>query len=420
MDVTTRVDRPTAMDNPIKPYPWGSTTALAALQGRTPTGAPEAELWMGAHPDGPSRLHLPDGSTPDLPAVLAADPAGVLGPHVVDTFGPRLPYLFKVLAIDAPLSVQVHPDATRARDVFDHGTGIDGHRYSDPYPKPEMLYALAPIDALCGFRDADTARAFFSLLDGARCARVAALLDPAKPGGEQILAAFTALVTWPADDRAALAAEVAASARRLLDADGTAPDGTAPDGPLADADLREALELALDLTGRYPHDPMVTAPFILQLVHLAPGDTLFVPAGAPHAYLKGVGIEVMAGSDNVLRAGLTPKPVAVGELLHVLDVTSAPVLDPARHELSAHEVAWRPGALEFQLVRARLDGAEVALADLDGPQIALCSRGEITVTGASGSCTVTAGASVFVPAGQGPLRARGTGELFRAAVPPTA
>jgi mannose-6-phosphate isomerase len=172
------------------------------------------------------------------------------------------------------------------------------------------------------------------------------------------------------------------------------------------------------LAHQYPKDALVVAPLLLDLVLLQPGETLFVPAGAPHAYLHGTGVEIMANSDNVLRAGLTPKPVAVEELLHVVDGRSRPQRHLPEIELGPGEVAWRPPVPFFQLTRLRPDGGRLAAhPSVTGPQVLLCTAGEVTV-GCPGAhdLVLRAGASAFVGAGAGPVEVRGSGEVFRAAV----
>src|SRR4051795_10963782 len=167
------------MANPIRGYDWGAIETLARLQGREPTGAPEAELWMGAHPSAPSTVVAADGTVHRLDAPVARAPHELLGPDVVAAYGARLPYLLKVLAIAGPLSLQVHPDRDRAREGFAGEVEVRGdHRYVDPHPKPEMLYALEPVEALCGFRPASDAARLLDLLDARVSRRLAAIAEP--------------------------------------------------------------------------------------------------------------------------------------------------------------------------------------------------------------------------------------------------
>src|SRR3954471_7075310 len=207
------------MANPIRGYDWGAIETLARLQGRAPSGAPEAELWLGAHPSAPSTVVDGAGTTHRLDELVARRPRDLLGPDVVAVHGPRLPYLLKVLAVAGPLSLQVHPDRDRARHGFAGEVRVLGeHRYVDPFPKPEMLYALEPVEALCGFRPAADAARLLGLLDGPRLAAIAEPLLRTSTGdgiGDDTAAlekAFEILVTWPDDDRADLAIEAADAA----------------------------------------------------------------------------------------------------------------------------------------------------------------------------------------------------------------
>src|SRR4051794_11620977 len=419
---------PLPMVNPVRDYDWGSSTALARMQGRAPSGRPEAELWMGAHPAAPSALDGGDGRLHRLDELVAAAPEHLLGPDVAARFDGRLPFLLKVLAIARPLSLQVHPASERARTGFEDACTVFGeHRYADPYPKPELLYALEPVDALCGFRPAAEAARLLALLDGPRAAAVAEPLrrhadgedcEGAPESGAEgetacLEEAFEILVTWPDDDRPAFAAEMAREARRLLREEA----GRIPGGSLSAAD-RRALMWVSRLAQQHPKDALVVAPLLLDLVLLHPGETLFVPAGAPHAYLHGTGVEIMANSDNVLRAGLTHREVAVEELLHVVAGRSRPQRAPPEVELGPGEVAGRPPLPWFQLTRLRPEGLPLtADASVTGPQVLLCTAGEVTL-GCSGGhqLVLRAGSSAFVGAGAGPVEVHGRGEVFRAAV----
>ena len=415
---------PQLMDNPVKDYDWGSTTTLARLQGRTPTGRPEAELWMGAHPSAPSSLRTDDGaaSGPDVAAaahdaarldqLVSLRPLDLLGATVHDRFGPRLPFMLKLLAIEQPLSVQVHPTADRARTAYEGEIDVPGeHRYVDPFPKPELLYALEPIDAMCGFRPAAQARRLLLLVGGPRMVQVAEALTG--PGSEaaRVEAAFERLVRWPADDRPELVAEVGRAARRLLASAGPhgGDDALRPDD-------RRALTWACRLADQHPKDPLVAAPFVLDLVQLQPGETLFVPAGAPHCYLYGLGLEILANSDNVLRAGLTHKPIAVEELLHIVHGDTRPQRDIPETWVSPYEVLWAPGVPEFRLSRVWVhERAPItAYPHLAGPQILLCTAGGVRVGCGDHHVDLTPGQSAFIGATGGPVTLSGAGEIFRA------
>jgi len=296
--------------------------------------------------------------------------------------------------------------------VFAADAAGDGeHRYADPYAKPELIYALEPIDALCGFRSTAEAARLLGLLRSDRLAFVASPLHTPGAEHDQLQRAFRLLVTWPEDDRAGLAADVARESRRLLLAAGSHRDGT------LEPQDRRSLTWASRLAAMYPKDPLVAAPFLLDLLSLDVGHTLFVPAGAPHAYLHGLGVEVMGSSDNTLRAGLTNKPIAIDELLAVVDGRSRPVRDLPEVPASPHEVLWRPDVAEFQLSRLRLSGPAPVQAypHLVGPQIVLCTKGAVTVTCGGTGLELTAGESAFLGASSPPMTLTGPGEIFRAA-----
>ena len=397
------------MRNPIQGYDWGSTSALAVMQNRLPGGRPEAELWMGSHPSAPSDLLLEDGRQLPLPEAISRFPETVLGAATLSRFGPRLPFMLKVLAIAKPLSVQVHPDAARAAEAY----RPDGKSpYVDPFHKPEMIYALEPIDALFGFRTPVQAAMLISRLGCERLNALVSLLDGSandSPEGEagRLHAALALLINWPVTDRAALVAEIAAGANRLQATGNT--------------DYPEAFGWLDRLVGLHPADPMALAPLLLDLVRLSPGQTLFVPAGAPHCYLSGVGVEILASSDNVLRAGLTSKTVDTEELLRVIDtrpsVPSAIVPVP----LGEHEIVWRPNVEEFQLSRISVrpaDGPSAVAADpsIAGPQILFCTRGELQVRADALDIQLSRGSSAFISANAGLITLSGDGDLFRAAV----
>lgn len=403
---------PARMVNPVRDYEWGSTTVLARLQGRRPTGRPEAELWMGAHASDPSRIVEANGDETPLDEAITEYGLDLLGSSVHQRYGDRLPFLLKVLAVAQPLSVQVHPTAQRARSGFAGEEDVKGdHEYNDPYAKPEMLYALEPVDALCGFREADEAGRMLSLLGGERAALLSALLVGHGEQPHLLESVLRTLVTWPEDDRPALVMEIVDQAQRLL-----RTAGTQQGSPLSPAD-RRALTWVCRLSSYYPKDPLVAAPFLLDLVRLEPGEVLFIPAGAPHAYLYGLGVEIMANSDNVLRAGLTHKHVAVEEMLHIVDGDSRPARDVPVRWLSPYEVAWLPPADEFQLTRIWMTDATpvTAFPGIAGPQVLLCTSGPVQVSCPGRTMTLSPGESAFVGAtGAGTISLTGPGEVFRA------
>jgi mannose-6-phosphate isomerase len=368
--------------NPIRRYAWGSRSVIAGLQGRpVPSPEPEAELWIGAHPADPSTVE-PDG-TP-LTEVIAARPAEVLGEAVVGRFGARLPYLLKLLAAGAPLSLQAHPDAAQAAAGYaaEEAAGVPRdaphRRYVDPHHKPELLVAVAEFRALCGFREpAASAELLAGLGVPGLAPAVAALRDGDLAGAVRWLLAHPA----PGE---LVSAVVKAGA-------------PAPAGELATS---------------YPDDVGVVVALLLNLVTLAPGEAIFMPAGNLHAYLHGTGVELMAASDNVLRGGFTPKHVDVPELLRVLRFE--PLADPVRRPVPVGPgmVTWPVPVPEFALHRVRLDGG-VPRAELDlaGPLTVLCLAGEVAADDGVASVTLGAGDAGFAEAGRRLVLA-GAGEAY--------
>ncbi|MGW0737892.1 mannose-6-phosphate isomerase, class I [Streptomyces sp. NPDC002851] len=378
------------LTNTIRPYAWGSTTAIPQLLGVEPTGEPQAEMWMGAHPGAPSRL-----ARGPLNEVIAADPEGELGAAAVAKFGPRLPFLLKVLAAGAPLSLQVHPDLAQAKQGYEDeersGVPIDApHRnYKDANHKPELICALTPFDGLCGFRHPDESA---ELLAGLGIDSLKPYVDllHAHPEEGALREMLTAVLSADHAEMAVTVDEAAAAAERL--------GGVyAPYAAIAH---------------QYPGDAGVIAAMLLNYVQLQPGEALFLGAGVPHAYLNGLGVEIMANSDNVLRCGLTPKHVDVPELLRIVrfEATDPGVLRPEA-DPSGEEVYETP-IDEFRLSRFVLaEGAAPSDLTTRTPQILLCTAGSVR----AGELELAPGESVFVPAGD-KTEISGNGTLFRATV----
>ncbi len=317
----------------IRPYAWGSRTGIAELQGRPlPAPGPEAELWMGAHPSAPSGV-----AETTLDAVIAADPDRELGPACVARFGPRLPFLLKVLSADQALSIQVHPSRAQAEAGFraentrrrrrpDQQRGLPHLNYVDDWPKPELLCALTPFEVLAGLRPPPDAAALLNALAVPQLAPLAAELDAANTP-DALSHALATILDWPEASRAELVSAVIAACAPLASS-----VTTASPAPLASSasPYAAACAAAVRVAGDHPGDLGVVAMLLMRHEVLAPGQAVFMPAGGLHAYLHGTGIEVLANSDNVVRAGLTSKHIDVPELLTLLDpAVTVPVLTPA-------------------------------------------------------------------------------------------
>ncbi len=388
----TSVER---LDCDIQHYAWGQAGAISSLTGREPGGEPEAELWMGAHPKAPSRLA--DGRT--LLEAIEADPVTLLGAAVDRRFG-QLPFLFKVLAAEIPLSIQAHPSIERATAGFDRenrlGIAIDApeRTYRDPNHKPELICALTPFEAKCGFRALDQTRRLFEALDHPTLDAVRRLLHD---GDDRtcLQNVMACLLGQEAHASRAMAEAVADRAAELV----------ADEHPITD-EFGVDLVACAGVAEAFPGDIGGVVALLLNHVVLAPGEALYLGSGNLHAYLHGVGVELMANSDNVLRGGLTPKHIDVAELLAVVDYQpiAAPVERP-----SGPVHTYASPVEEFALTRVDLDHAT---HDVVGPAIVLVTEGFATV----GGVRIEAGEPTFIAADGGPTPLAGVGLAWAAGV----
>lgn len=396
------------LDPAVRAYAWGSRTFLAELQGRpSPSDAPEAEAWFGAHPGSPATIPatIPAAGPATLDDVIAADPSGELGADALERFGARLPFLVKLLAADAPLSLQAHPSAAQARRGFEieEALGIPrdapGRTYRDSWPKPELLYALTPFRALCGFREPAATVALLEALD---VPDLGELVRRLAVDGE---AALAPTVAWALrdgrSDAVAVLPQLRVAAARLRDRAGSS------------AWAATAASL-VDLIDRYPGDPGSVVALLLRLVALSPGEAVHLPDGNLHAYLGGAGVEVMASSDNVVRGGLTAKHVDVDALLEVLDPRCLP---PPFVPGTAHgdETVHASPTPHFRLSRLR-PGPDGVRLDARGPQILVAVGGAAEVTADGHRVQVTSGRGAFVGARARDVVVAGDAQVFRTTV----
>jgi mannose-6-phosphate isomerase len=386
--------------NPIQNYAWGSKTALAELMGRTATGRPEAELWIGAHPKAPSRLE--DGQS--LVDAISGDTLSALGAAVASEFNGELPFLLKVLAVAAPLSLQAHPNLEQARAGFDReeraGIGIATaeRNYKDKNHKPELLCALTPFEALSGFRAPGEALELLSLL-GVEQSALAQALRSAEPLRE----AFAYLMALAGAEKERVLAEVLERCARAAHADGR---------------FAPSFRWAAALGEHYPGDVGAVCSLLLNYLKLEPLQAVFLEAGRLHAYLQGVGVELMANSDNVLRGGLTPKHVDAVELTHVLRFDGQPITPTPTQTAASGELEYLTPAREFALSTSEVGAAAPLALSTEGPELLLCTEGKVTLHGGLPArvLNLARGAACFLPASLGAYRATGTGRIFRARV----
>jgi len=373
--------------NEPRDYAWGSTTLIAEMEGRAPSGRPEAEIWYGDHPADPSVI--PDGRA--LGEWLAEEGAATGAPS-------HLPYLLKVLAAASPLSIQAHPSKRQAEEGFareeDAGIPRDAaeRTYRDDNHKPELIVAVSEtFTALAGLRDLDGTRRLLTAL-GPAAHTLLAHLEGADAAG-----ALRDAIAWLLSGTAQTEVDAIIAAAEAGDAE----------------EFPAELALSRHLNAAYPGDPGVVVALLMNLVVLQRGEAVFLPAGVLHAYVAGMGVELMAASDNVLRGGLTPKHIDVRELLAVLDATPgpAPVLRPAN--LGAGLERFSVGGIpDFALLHTVVHGDRTI--PLDGVAIALVTTGEVDIEGAaSGShARLIPGCAVLVTPDERTIHVRGAGDLF--------
>jgi len=383
------------VDNPVQRYAWGSVDAIPRLLGTEPDGRPQAEMWLGAHERAASRVLGPGGSVSLLDAVRA-DPMAHLGREWAGQG--RMPFLAKVIATAAPLSLQVHPDAQRARRWFAHeeaqgiGRDVDERCCPDEVAKVEMVWALSEFRALCGFRATEETVRWLEALDVSALGPTARALR--RDGPEALPAEVARLLRIDA------ARDVVAAVRARA-------------GMLQhDRRWSPSARVAAELATRYPEDPAVPLALLLRPLVLAPGEAMFVRTGQPHSYLSGAAFEVQANSDNILRAGLTGKHVDVGRVLEVL-VTSGDGVAAIAGVPRGDEQVFAPDTRRFALGVVRTASGRLPLERVPGPQVFLCVDGGFGLDDGTERLSLRAGDAAYAPADAADVRVSGDGTLLR-------
>lgn len=394
------------LKNPVQEYAWGSRTAIQTLLGEpVPSARPAAELWMGAHPKSPSEV-LVDGEWQSLEAVIGSNPRSILGEGVAREFSNKLPFLFKVLAADQPLSIQVHPNLEQARAGFERenslGIPLDApyRNYRDPNHKPEILCALTSFQGLKGFRRIPEALALMEKVSRSVLSAHLARLghEPTASGLEEF---FSSLMRMERERQGLAVTEAASIAEKYVDED-------------------RAFFWMVELNRQYPGDVGVFSPLFLNLVKLEPGGAIFLPAGELHAYLQGVGIELMANSDNVLRGGLTPKHIDVPELLKIVDFRAGPAQEVESTSDGPCQRKYVTPTREFLLSVISLDEGECFESSQDrNVEILICVSGGAVVTDLRSreAFDLSKGKSVVIPSAVSGYTLEGNATLYKASVP---
>jgi len=366
-----------SLSNVPRDYAWGSPSLLAELEGREGSGGPEAEVWFGDHPGDPADIG--DGTTLDT------------------VTGGTLPYLLKLLAAADPLSIQVHPTIAQARDGWAREVGLAAddpvRNYRDENHKPELIVALSDrFEALSGLRPLTATR---RLLDAfGSSAGVLALRERLSDTDSADSYLLRDVLGWLLSGAAQVEVDDIISALDAADSEEFAAE----------------LTVARAIAERNPGDPGVVVALLMNFIVLGRGEGIFLRAGLLHAYVSGLGVEIMAASDNVLRGGLTPKHIDVPELLSVLDMTpgEVPVLRPTASEAVT---VYPVDVADFALRRVTLTGSPVAV-EVSGPAMVLVTRGVVTASGASDEVPIPVGTAVFATADETVLTLAGTGEAF--------
>lgn len=388
------------LNNVIQPFAWGSRTAMSQLFGvENSNNEPQAELWMGAHPGGCSVISESGQLLSDF---IGQNKVKALGEYTESRFG-ELPFLFKVLAAQTPLSIQVHPNKRNAEIGFnrENASGIDlnafNRNYKDQNHKPELVYALTPYRAMNGFRPImHIVQLFKEIAIPSLSEEVAELENlPNKVGLKKF---FSSLMTLESERKQSALRELKLAYQKTVNSQMA----------------REALKYSKDFSVYYEDDIGLFSPLFLNTLELEPGEAMFLDAQTPHAYVKGTALEIMANSDNVLRAGLTPKHIDVEELI---DNTIFEPIFPESIKLQPIIKQGRehyPVPVDdfgFEILTAKEEGM---LQYVRGAEIVFCIHGEVTINVGQTGLTLKSGESAFITNSSLYYQYAGKGKLARA------
>ncbi|MCK7012833.1 mannose-6-phosphate isomerase [Enterobacter roggenkampii] len=381
--------------NSVQNYAWGSKTALTDLYGiANPNNLPMAELWMGAHPKSSSKIEDASGQARSLRDVIDADKSALLGDKVAQRFG-ELPFLFKVLCADQPLSIQVHPNKQASEIGFakENAAGIPldapERNYKDPNHKPELVFALTPFLAMNAFREFSEIISLLQPVAGANNA-IAHFLE--NPNADALSQLFASLLNMQGEEKSHALAVLKAA---------------------LESQQGEPWETIRLIAQFYPDDSGLFSPLLLNVVKLNPGEAMFLFAETPHAYLQGVALEVMANSDNVLRAGLTPKYIDIPELVANVKFVAKPAAELLTQPVkNGAELDFPIPVEDFAFSLHDLSQTETTIAQ-ESAALLFCVEGEATLHKGEQHLVLKPGESAFVAANESPVSVSGTGRLAR-------
>lgn len=381
--------------NSVQNYAWGSKTALTELYGiANPQQQPMAELWMGAHPKSSSQVVDANGQTVSLRDVIEKHKSTLLGDAVAERFG-ELPFLFKVLCAAQPLSIQVHPNKRNSETGFarENAAGIPldaaERNYKDPNHKPELVFALTPFLAMNAFREFSEIVSLLQPVAGAHTA-IAHFLE--NPNAERLSELFAGLLNMQGEEKSRALAILKAALENQQ------------------GEPWQTIRLIAEF---YPDDSGLFSPLLLNVVKLNPGEAMFLFAETPHAYLQGVALEGMANSDNVLRAGLTPKYIDIPELVANVRFDAKPANQLlTTPEKNGAELDFPIPVDDFAFSLHDLSAQETPVAQ-QSAAILFCVEGEAVLSKGEQRLVLKPGESAFISAAESPIMVSGVGRLAR-------
>jgi len=393
--------RPLRLKNKIQEYNWGSKTAIPSILGLpAPSKNPMAELWMGAHPKAPSEVEI-DGRWVRLDKLISDEPEAVLGKKVASKFCNQLPFLFKIIAAEKPLSIQAHPNKEQAINGFERenrlGIPLDAleRNYKDKNHKPEILCAITRFEALKGFRNIEE---IVYLLKSSVPNSLREEIEILERDGLKPF--FSAIMNLKGKKKEEAISELLLNSQKLKN------------DPI--------FSLVLRLNKHFPKDIGIFSPLILNIYVLEPGEAIFLPAGELHAYIKGVGVELMANSDNVLRGGLTHKHVDVKELLNIVRFESSPIQKIKPIASGKIEVIYPAPVEEFALHKISLrEGTSFSSAEDRAVEIMIVLEGnvKIDIPETERHMKLKRGNSVLIPSIMPKYLLSGNATIYKATVP---
>jgi len=393
--------------NQIRNYAWGSKTYISHLQGKDEISEePQAELWMGTHPQSPSRIMI-NGKEESLLKVISEDPRKMLGEKTAGNFNNELPFLFKILAAASPLSIQAHPNKKQAERGFnlENIQGISLHsserNYIDNNHKPELICALTSFEAMCGFqpiKDIVERIKYLKLED-----QIPGIIElDINSSAANLKKIFSTLLRTPEEIQTKCIGVLINRITKLE--------------PRNEND-KLIFKWISKLAAIYPKDMGVFLPLFLNVIKLKLGEGLFIDAGILHSYLNGCGVEIMANSDNVLRGGLTSKKVDIPELIKTLKFEESG-LKKIKPKIVNNEYIYHTSAREFQLSKLIIkDDEPFVKSNLFSAEIILCTMGSGEIKWLDSVMELKQGESVFIPFSISEYSINGDLHLFRVLVP---